>query len=148
MDFNLENLFTLSNTTAMFSWIILIIGYKSAWIRKLLIGTVITAFAILYTYLITRAMGESGAGFSSFGSLYGVMGLFTNKVAALAGWIHYLAFDLLTGIWIVTNAQKNDIHFLFVLPCLLFTFMMGPFGLLLYLFVRMIYTRSYLVDYP
>ena len=81
--------------------------------------------------------------FEKFGSLNGVMELFTDKTAVTAGWVHYLAFDLLTGIWIKKNAQKYNIHHLILIPCLLLTFMLGPIGLLLYLLVRSIKTKQY-----
>jgi hypothetical protein len=71
------------------------------------------------------------------------MQLFDNPVMVTAGWIHYLAFDLLAGIFIKRNGIKHNIsHWLFV-PCLLLTFMFGPMGLLVYLLVRFIKTRQY-----
>ena len=82
----------------------------------------------------------------SFGSLDGVAALFVNREALLAGWIHYLAFDLLTGIFIVNNARKNGIGIALLLPCLFFTFMLGPVGLLLYLLIRWTRTKNYWID--
>jgi hypothetical protein len=46
----------------------------------------------------------------SFGSLNGVMKLFQDRTLVTAGWVHYLAFDLITGIWIQKNAQKHSIN--------------------------------------
>ena len=54
----------------------------------------------------------------------------------LAGWIHYLAFDLLIGSWEVRDARELGIPHLFVVPCLFLTFMFGPAGWLLYRGVR------------
>jgi hypothetical protein len=54
----------------------------------------------------------------------------------LAGWIHYLAFDLFVGSWEVRDAQRVGIHHLFVVPCLVLTVLFGPIGLLLYLLLR------------
>jgi hypothetical protein len=71
------------------------------------------------------------------------MELFTDKTAVTAGWVHYLAFDLFTGIWIKKNAQKYNVHHLILIPCLLLTFMLGPIGLLLYLLIRLIKTKQY-----
>ena len=47
------------------------------------------------------------------------MALFTSPEIALAGWIHYLAFDLLIGAWEVRVARREGIAYLLVLPCLL-----------------------------
>ena len=144
---NPDSLFQTANTLALFAWIFLIIAHKWRWTFKLLIGIIVTALGLLYAYFISKAM-TSGMSFESFGSLDGIVEGFQNKQAALAGWIHYLAFDLMVGIWIVYNASKNQIPFLLILPCLLGTFMLGPVGLLLYLVIRMIAKKSFFVNYP
>ena len=63
-----------------------------------------------------------------FGSLDSVMELFTDEKAVLGGWIHYLAFDLLVGMWIVDKNQTLKISPFLIAPCLVFTFMLGPVG--------------------
>lgn len=144
-----DSVFQTCSTIAMAGWIVLLI-ISPFWssFDKLLIGVVITLLAIVYAWLIFQvfrpgdfvridSFGEK------FGSLNGVMGLFTDKTAVTAGWVHYLAFDLLTGIWIKKNAQKYGIHHLLLAPCLLLTFMLGPIGLLLYLLIRAIKTKQY-----
>ncbi len=57
--------------------------------------------------------------------------LFENPYLLLAGWVHFLAFDLLVGAWEVRDARRVGITHLLVVPCLLLTFMAGPVGLLL-----------------
>jgi len=83
--------------------------------------------------------------FEKFGSLNGVMELFTNKTAVTAGWVHYLVFDLMVGIWEKKNGMKYNIHHLLLVPCFLLTFMLGPLGLLLYLLIRFIKTKQYFI---
>jgi hypothetical protein len=56
--------------------------------------------------------------------------------ALLAGWTHYLAFDLFIGGWEVRDAQRRGISHLLVVPALILTFLVGPAGLLLYLAIR------------
>ncbi len=68
--------------------------------------------------------------------------LFENPVVLLAGWIHYLAFDLWVGCWELTNAQKLGINHFLVIPCLFLTFMFGPIGLLLYFIIRAMVTKK------
>ena len=137
-----DSIFQTCSTIAMVGWIVLLI-ISPFWssFDKFLIGTIITLLAIVYAWLIFQVF--SPGDFEKFGSLNGVMELFTDKTAVTAGWVHYLAFDLLTGIWIKKNAQKYNIHHLILIPCLLFTFMLGPIGLLLYLLVRSIKTKQY-----
>ena len=137
-----DSIFQTCNTIAMVGWIVLLI-ISPFWsgFDKFLIGIIITLFAIVYAWLIFQVF--SPGDFQKFGSLNGVMELFTDKTTVTAGWVHYLAFDLLTGIWIKKNAQKYNIHHLILIPCLLLTFMLGPIGLLLYLLVRSIKTNQY-----
>ena len=137
-----DSVFQTCSTIAMAGWLVLLV-ISPLWssFDKFLIGTIITLFAIVYAWLIFQVFTPGD--FQKFGSLNGVMELFTNRTAVTAGWVHYLAFDLLTGIWIKKNAQKYDIHHLILVPCLLFTFMLGPIGLLLYLLVRTIKTKQY-----
>jgi hypothetical protein len=58
------------------------------------------------------------------------------RQALLAGWIHYLAFDLFTGAWEARDARRLRISRWLVAPCLLLTFLFGPLGLGLYLLLR------------
>ena len=44
-----------------------------------------------------------------FDSLPNVMLLFTRPEIALAGWVHYLAFDMLVGAWEVRVARREGI---------------------------------------
>jgi hypothetical protein len=62
--------------------------------------------------------------------------LFQNRWLLLAGWVHYLAFDLLLGAWEVRTARREGISHAWVLPCLLATFLFGPAGYLLFQFLR------------
>ena len=137
-----DSIFQTCNTIAMVGWVVLLI-ISPFWsgFDKFLIGIIITLFAIVYAWLIFQVFTPGD--FEKFSSLNGVMELFTNKTAVTAGWVHYLAFDLLTGIWIKKNAQKYNIHHLILIPCLLLTFMLGPIGLLLYLLVRSVKTKQY-----
>lgn len=139
-----EQLFSFCNTLAMLSWIILM--FFTFWKNRgnYLLSVVIILFALVYSWLIfSNSTIES---FRSINTLNGVSRLFSNKSLLLAGWIHYLAFDLLTGIYIVTNARKNNISYWLIVPALFFTFMLGPFGLLLYFLLRLIKTKTYIQD--
>ena len=100
----------------------------------LVTGTVVpVAFAVLYAVVIAQHLGR---GEGNFNSLAGVAALFANPWNLLAGWVHYLAFDLLTGVWETRDAAKRGIPHWMVIPCLLLTFMLGPAGWLLYQGVR------------
>ena len=139
-----DSVFQICSTLAMLGWIVLLL-LSPFWFSfdKFLIGVIITLFAIVYAWLIFQVFTPGD--FEKFGSLDGVMELFTNKTAVTAGWVHYLAFDLMVGIWIKKNGLKYNIHHLLLVPCLLLTFMLGPIGLLLYLLIRFIKTKHYFI---
>jgi hypothetical protein len=50
--------------------------------------------------------------------------------------VHYLAFDLLVGSWIIQDARKCRINHLYCIPFLLMTFMIGPVGYFAYWLLR------------
>ena len=60
----------------------------------------------------------------------------------VAGWVHYLAFDLFVGSWEVRDARESGVPHVFVVPALALTFLFGPAGLLLYFLTRTAITRS------
>jgi hypothetical protein len=53
-------------------------------------------------------------------------------------WIHYLAFDLGMGRYITFDAQSSGIPHLFVIPCLVLTFLFGPIGFFLYSILKFV----------
>jgi hypothetical protein len=137
-----DSIFQLCSTIAFFAWLILIFA-SPFWpnTNKLLVGVVITFFAIIYTWLVFSSFNP--ADLKNFSTLDGVIVLFSNKTVVTAGWVHYLAFDLLTGIWMVKNAGMHGINHWLTVPCLICTFMLGPFGLLLYLLLRWAIVKKY-----
>jgi hypothetical protein len=76
------------------------------------------------------------AGQGGFDSLESVDKLFESRWLLLAGWVHYLAFDLLVGAWQLRTARRERIAHLMLLPCLLATFLFGPAGYLLFQLLR------------
>ena len=131
---NPETLFSIANTAVLPGWVLLVFLPRWRGSARLVSAVVIPGLlAILYSYLIgTNIFGAEGG----FGSLPGVAQMFENRNLLLAGWVHYLAFDLFVGAWEVRDAQRSGVHHLLVVPCLILTLMLGPTGLLLYLAIR------------
>ena len=95
-----------------------------------LIGALSVAYAVLIMLFFFRV---EGGGFNTIGE---VRALFMSDGGLLAGWIHYLAFDLFVGIWIAEEADRIGMSRLLQIPILIATFMFGPIGLLIYLASR------------
>jgi len=135
-----EQVFSMSNSVALLGWLILAaLGWKR-WAASLVTGAILPlVFAVLYAALIVAHWGETKGG---FGSLASVGELFSDQWLLLAGWVHYLAFDLFIGSWQVRDAREKGIPHLLVIPSLILTFLFGPTGLLLYFVVRCARSRS------
>ena len=134
-----EQLFSLCGNLSMIGWLGLALAprwhvtrdWAAPVIAPIIIGTV-------YVWLMINnfPLAPKGAGFDS---LAGVTLLFSVPELLLAGWIHYLAFDLFVGAWEVKDSQKAGIHHLAVIPCLLATLLFGPGGLVLYWIIKLAY---------
>ena len=129
-----EAVFSIANTTAAAGWVLLIFLPRQRW-TPIVSGTALPiAFAALYVIALVIGRGSGGDG--SFATLAGVATLFRGPWLLLAGWIHYLAFDLLVGNWEARDARARGVPHLLLVPCLALTFLFGPAGWLLYLGVR------------
>ena len=129
-----EKLFSLCGALVLPGWLLLVFLPRRKWAARLVCPVVIPLLlALVYLWLVATTFGRTPGG---FGSLAEVSLLFQNPRALLAGWIHYLAFDLFVGSWEVRDAQRAGVHHLLVVPCLVLTFLFGPAGLLLYFALR------------
>lgn len=127
-----ESVFSVCNTLALAGWITLLAGAQKPW-GPGVARWLALAFAAVYIVVLAAHFGESDGG---FGALPEVMKLFTNRWVALGGWIHYLAFDLFVGAWIVETGQSDQLPWWRIVPALPLTFLFGPAGLLLFTILR------------
>ena len=129
----IEGVFSACNLLAMAGWILLLAVPRHRLAMRLA-GTVIPlSLAVVYLTVFGLHARESNGGFSS---LAAVAQLFENPWLLLAGWVHYLAFDLFIGAWQTRDAIARRVPRLLLAPCLVMTFMLGPIGLLGYHMVR------------
>lgn len=140
----LSSAFNAATALSILGWLALF-GYP-LWphgARSLVLVIAIGMLCALYTYflLFARHLDEPGARIKGgFSSLAGVISLFKSQRVVLAGWIHFLAFDLMVGLFIVTDAARQGITHWWLLPVLFLTLMFGPAGLLLYLAMRYLFS--------
>lgn len=129
-----EQIFSVVNFVSILGWLLIAILPRWKYTRLVVLsGAVPLLLSVAYLGLVVMFFGNAEGGFSS---LANVMKLFTNEWAVLAGWIHFLAFDLFVGSWEVKDSQERGISHVLVIPCLFLTFMLGPIGFLLYSILR------------
>ena len=125
----IEGVFSACNTLALVGWILLL-AFPRHRLATLIAGAAIplTLSVVYLTVFALHARGSNGG----FSTLAAVAELFGNRWLLLAGWVHYLAFDLFIGAWETRDAMSRGMHRLLLAPCLILTFMLGPIGLLCY----------------
>ena len=141
-----ESLYVLCNAAVLPGWLLLVFAPRWKWTTSL-ITTVLIPFVLGLVYLalvITHVPVLLSAG--SFLRLADVARLFENPYCLLAGWVHYLAFDLVVGSWQVRDAARLKLPHWAVVPCLVLTFLLGPAGLVCYLLLRWSLARRVLIE--
>lgn len=137
-----DSLFQLANPLALLGWLVLLASPLAPRAAQAISATAIPLLlALAYTGLILAFWWGAPGG---FGTLPEVQALFTHPQIALAGWVHYLAFDLFLGAWEVRTARADAIPHWAVIPCLFLTFVFGPAGLLAFAILRFTLTRKVL----
>jgi hypothetical protein len=123
-------LFEATGPVALAGWLSLVLLPRRVRWRRAVAGTAVPLLlAAAYAGLIAAGWSRAEGGFDSF---VAVRQLFASDLALLAGWLHYLAFDLLIGVHIDERAERANISKLAVLPAFVLTFLFGPAGWMLY----------------
>lgn len=140
-------MFRLANGLALLAWLALIASPPSApwavrtwWLAGRAVPALLSGAYVLL--MVTHWRGEGG-----FDSIESVRALFDAPGVLVAGWIHYLAFDLFVGVWIAARCADMGWRHLWVAPLLLLTFMLGPVGLLTFMGLRVM-IRTTRTDTP
>ena len=134
-----DQLFSILNLIAAAAWLLLICLPRVRWTATVLPVVVPALLAVVYVVLVIATLPGAEGGFTT---LSGVSALFSNPWVLLAGWTHYVVFDLFIGGWEVRDAQTRGIPHLLIVPALVLTSLLGPSGLLLYLSIRWWVSRS------
>lgn len=132
---SLDLLFSAAGMLAMLGWAALVLGVwwrRRALPLRIFAGRVVPlVLGVGYVWLLAIHWGPGG-----YGSLAQVQQLFSVPGLLMAGWVHYLAFDLFVGAWMAERAAALGWPFWLVLPLFALTFLFGPAGLLAYALVR------------
>ena len=136
-----NTIYLLANYWAFAGWALLAFAPRSPRILSFVMYAGVFLLCLLYIVLITGFLlggidpGGQGSG-GDFSSLAGVMKLFDTPGGTTMGWVHYLAFDLFTGMWIARDADAKGFSRTIQGIVLLLVLLAGPSGLLLWLILR------------
>jgi hypothetical protein len=132
---DLSLLFSSASTLAMIGWLMLALSPLSPrWSDRIAGAAIPLVLSVGYMALVLAFWSRASGGFDT---LPNVMALFDQPQIALAGWVHYLAFDLFVGAWVARTARAEGMSHLLVLPCLALTFLFGPAGYLTFTALRL-----------
>ncbi|MDX2289353.1 MAG: ABA4-like family protein [Hyphomicrobiaceae bacterium] len=137
-DATLEVIFLVANTAVLPAWLLLASAPAGGVTRRLVhSGLVPATLAVLYVVLLATAIGAGAIpSDADVTSLSGIRSLLASPIAALAGWVHYLCFDLLAGAWIASDRLARGGGRAALAPILFLTLMAGPLGLLVHVLTR------------
>lgn len=124
-----DQLFSIASTAALPGWAILIFAPRRWGVLNAVPAIVIPlGLSFLYAMLVLTSMAEAGGG---FGDIAGIRTLFANDNMLVAGWVHYLAFDMIIGAHAASMMDAKGVSRILQAPILVLTFMLGPIGWLL-----------------
>jgi hypothetical protein len=129
-------LFSFCNSFVLIGWILLLFFPNWKLTSTIVLYVVILLLSLIYSVLILSTIQHFDV--NSFSTLGNVKELFQSDIALTAGWIHYLAFDLFVGLYIVSKGKDYGFARWHYTVCLPFTFMFGPVGLLLFMIIKSI----------
>lgn len=137
---NASAIFSFGNAFVILGWALLIFLPNWKYTQTIILSGMIVVLSAIYSYLMLKGIGDFSA--DSFSTLANVKALFQNDDAVAAGWLHYLAFDLFVGAYIVRKSKSLQIsRWLYTIP-LPFTFMFGPMGYLIFFIIKTFKTKS------
>ena len=137
---NAASIFEFGNAFVLIAWAALIFFPHWTHTFTLARSVVIVVISVLYAILISQGMNELEL--DSFNTLESVKKLFQSDMAVAAGWLHYLAFDLLAGTYILQKSKEIGLprwQYSLALP---FTFIFGPVGYLIFFLFKTLKTAS------
>jgi membrane-bound acyltransferase YfiQ involved in biofilm formation len=134
--------FSIANGFALPGWAILIwaIYRRLPWLRDVVAGRAWPlALSLIYSALILFFFAKSDGGYDT---LENVKKLFATDWLLVAGWIHYLAFDLFVGAYSAKRFDEAGVARRWNILTLPAIFMFGPLGFVLAEIILFFSTRT------
>ena len=115
-------------------------------ITKFFSHSIIAPLILAAAYIfVTRQIileGNIFEGFKLYLGLDGLDEIYSNESIRLIFWLHFLAISLFIGAWIARDSERHFIPKIISAPCILITYFTGPFGVVIYWFIRIFYAKK------
>ena len=128
------------NLGSLPAWASMVLLPKWRHTKKITLAVAV-AYSLLYATLACVLFSESvlSLDVKSLTTLGGVSKIFQDSTAVLAGWAHFIVFDLFTARFFLADSKRVGIPHIAVVPCILGCMFFGPVGLLTYVGVNKIF---------
>ena len=140
-----ENIYLFANWGVVPFWLLLVLMPNHN-ITKFFSHSIIAPLllAVAYIFVTRQIILEDNIfeGFKLYLGLDGLDEIYSNESLRLIFWLHFLALSLFVGAWIARDSERHMIPKALSAPCILITYFTGPFGILIYWFVRIFYAKK------
>jgi hypothetical protein len=140
-----ENIYLLANWGVVPFWLLLIL-MPTHNITKFFSHSIIAPLllAVAYVFVARQIILEDNMfeGFKLYLGLDGLTEVYSNESFKLIFCLHFLAISLFVGAWIARDSERHIVPKALSAPCILITYFTGPFGLVIYWFVRIFYAKK------
>ncbi|CAG0987957.1 MAG: DUF4281 domain-containing protein [Anaerolinea sp.] len=137
----LDLLFILSNLVILPFWLAMILFPRREFTNSLLkshAALIVLALMYLLVFLGGFLTSIGQVYLLNFSSTELLAQTLTRPSFALVAWLHMICLDLVGGYWIYHESEKIGMGVNVMRVCLLFTFLLGPFGIFCFVVWRML----------
>ena len=140
-----ENIYLFANWGVVPFWILLILMPNHN-ITKFFSHSIVAPLllATAYLFVVRQIILEENIleGFKLYLGLDGLEEIYSYESLRLVFWLHFLAISLFIGAWIARDCERHMVPRILSAPCVLITYFTGPFGIVIYWFVRIFYAKK------
>ena len=140
-----ENIYLVANWGVVPFWLLLIL-MPTHNITKFFSHSIIAPLLLSVAYIFVARQiileGNIFEGFKLYLGLDGLAEVYSSESLQLVFWLHFLAISLFVGAWIARDGERNFVPKALSAPCILITYFTGPFGIVIYWFIRIFYAKK------
>ena len=140
-----ENIYLWANFGILPFWLMIIVipnsKFTQFFINSIILPLILST-AYIYTayqaFLLDEPISDILKIYFNLDNLYTVL---ASESFLLIFWLHFISLNLFLGTWISRDGVKYNIGRTLVFIPLIFVYFVGPFGLVVYWFIRVFYAK-------